>query len=120
MIAHCLYLTADIEKWGSGLKRINQECDLAHVPVKFEVLKYGYRVVFSRIKSQNSPPEGGVTGGVTGLLLLIKENPGLRLPQLAEQLQKPKDTVDKWLRKLKANGKIIFRGAPKTGGYFAK
>jgi len=120
IIAHCLYLTADIEKWGSGLKRIKQECDLAHVPVKFEVLKYGYSVIFTRIEPQNSPPAGGVIGGVNGLLSLIKEKPGLRLPQLAEQLQKPEDTVDKWIRKLKADGKIIFKGAPKTGGYFIK
>lgn len=47
LIANTLYLSSDIEKWGSGLKRIHEECALHQVPVAFTVLKYGFAVRFS-------------------------------------------------------------------------
>jgi ATP-dependent DNA helicase RecG len=48
LIANCLYLTKDIEKWGSGLKRIYEECKNSNVKVKFKIKKSGFSVVFYR------------------------------------------------------------------------
>lgn len=45
-----LYLSSDIEKWGSGLKRINNECAAQAVKVDFVVLKYWFTVRFARVK----------------------------------------------------------------------
>ncbi len=59
----------------------------------------------------------GVSEGVTLLLRLIERSPGLRAPTLARQLDTPVKTVERWLRQLKAQGLIEFRGAPRTGGY---
>lgn len=71
---------------------------------------------------------GGVTGGVTGkaeerrarLEEILRVRPGLRRPQLAEATGIPESTVEKLLAKLKTEGRVVFRGAPKTGGYCLK
>ena len=48
LIANTLYLSKDIEKWGSGLKRIIEECSLANAKVNFEIKKNGFTVIFYR------------------------------------------------------------------------
>ena len=67
---------------------------------------------------------GGVTGGVNldqGLLLqLIQSKPGLKTTELIAQTNKPQRTIERWLKQLKTQGLIEFRGAPKTGGYYCK
>jgi ATP-dependent DNA helicase RecG len=47
-IAETLYKSSDIEKWGSGLNRICEECNSNNVKVKFECIKTGFVVVFYR------------------------------------------------------------------------
>jgi len=49
-VANVLYLSSDIEKWGSGIKRIYDECKDNNVKVSFNVMKYGFSVVFYRKK----------------------------------------------------------------------
>ena len=48
LIANTLYLSKDIEKWGSGFRRITETCAKANVKVKFEIKKNGYCVIFYR------------------------------------------------------------------------
>ena len=48
LIANTLYLSKDIEKWGSGFKRIYEECQKENVKVEFEIKKNGFSVVFYR------------------------------------------------------------------------
>lgn len=64
--------------------------------------------------------DGGVSGGVNDLLGLISSSPGLNATELEARLIKPKRTVERWLKQLKDQRSIEFRGAPKTGGYYAK
>jgi len=54
------------------------------------------------------------------LLVYIHANPGLSAKQLTVNLNAPKRTLERWLKQFKALGKIEFKGAPKTGGYFTK
>jgi len=75
---------------------------------------------------------GGVDEGVTGgaapgradrvarLEAVIRARPGLRAPQLAEATGLPETTVVRFLSRLRREGGIVFRGAPRTGGYFPK
>ncbi|MBA7527058.1 hypothetical protein ES705_19231 [subsurface metagenome] len=35
LIAETMYKSRDIERWGSGLKRIHEECDTAGIPVEY-------------------------------------------------------------------------------------
>lgn len=48
LIANTLYLSKDIEKWGSGFKRITDECKSANIRVEFKIKKSGFTVIFYR------------------------------------------------------------------------
>ncbi len=79
-------------------------------------------------------PSGGVNGGVNGgvsggvedsgngpvarqVEQLLATRPGLRVPELATRLGAAIRTVERAVRRLKAEGRVTFRGAPRTGGY---
>ena len=68
--------------------------------------------------------DGGVSGGVSTesvpLLQLIQAQPGLKTTQRVAQTGTPRRTVERWLKQLKDDQTIEFRGAPKTGGYYCK
>lgn len=66
-----------------------------------------------------SSADEGVNEGVNQLLAVISSNPGLRANILATHIGKSVQTVERYIKSLKASGSIEFRGAPKTGGYYA-
>src|SRR3989304_10181161 len=61
LIAETMYKSKDIERWGSGIKRIHDECVAAEVKVEFKRLKTGFVVVFYRPKWEEG--EGREEGG---------------------------------------------------------
>ena len=84
---------------------------------------YGFRVVIykeSEVGGVNEGANEGANEGVNALLALITHHPGLRAPLLADKMQTSVKNIERWLKNLKENGDIEFRGASKTGGYFAK
>ena len=60
LIAETLFRSEDIEKWGSGLRRISGECRKAGVKVEFIRNKSGFTVTFFR--PANTPRKGLVEG----------------------------------------------------------
>ena len=60
----------------------------------------------------------GVNEGVKFPLEYIRKNPGKRAPYIAGMLKVPLKTLERWLKKLKAKGKIKYEGSSKTGGYY--
>jgi len=71
-------------------------------------------VTFSTLASISE----GVSERVSSLLGCIRNKPGLRIPELSEQLHVPPKTIERWIKKLRDGNRIVFKGAPKTGGYF--
>lgn len=69
-------------------------------------------------EEMNGGVNGGVSGGVNGLLSYIQSHPGQRSSEMVDALNTPLRTVERWLKLLKENGQIEFRGAAKTGGYY--
>jgi len=51
------------------------------------------------------------------MLKLVRSRPGLRVPQLAAELNWTTRTAKRTLLSLKEQGLVVFNGAPKTGGY---
>ena len=47
-------------------------------------------------------------------------HPGVRTGELVSALGVSQRTVERWLKQLKDEQKIVFRGAAKTGGYFVQ
>ena len=78
------------------------------------------QVVIQRSVDQAAEVIGGVSGGVSTLLELLSAHPGLNAAELQARLNTPKRTVERWLKQLKDQQTIEFRGAPKTGGYHLK
>ena len=64
LIAETMYKSKDIERWGSGIKRIHDECVTAGVQVDFKRLKTGFVVVFHRPKWEEG--DGLEKGGQKG------------------------------------------------------
>lgn len=63
---------------------------------------------------------GGVNGGVNTLLTFLADHPGRKTAEIRQALEIPQRTLERWLTRLKAQGLIEFRGAPRTGGYFIR
>ena len=122
LVAEAFYLTGSIEKYGSGFIRIRKA--LRDYPeIEFEIKEFAGGVMVTFAQKQPEVPRGGVSGGVTPsesahLLQLIQTQPGLKTAELVAQTGKPQRTIERWLKQLKENGLIEFRGAPKTGGYY--
>jgi ATP-dependent DNA helicase RecG len=59
-----------------------------------------------------------VNEGINRLFNYIKVNPGHRVTHFKEQLEIPAKTIERWIKELKDDGKVEYRGSKKTGGYF--
>ncbi len=62
---------------------------------------------------------GGTNGGINQLFFYIRNNPGKRTVDIAKGLNISLRTTERWIRKLKDEGKIKFKGSKKTGGYYS-
>jgi len=63
---------------------------------------------------------GGVNLLENELLHTIQSIPGLNAPTIATTLNKSLRTIQRYLKKLTDEGKVVFRGAAKNGGYYIK
>ena len=104
-----------IEKYGSGIQRVLLSMRKANAkePV-FETNSGFFKVTLYPMESASE----GVSEGVTQLYEFITGKPGLRVPALSDSLQAPRKNIERWLKTLRTQGKVEFRGAPKTGGYY--
>jgi len=66
----------------------------------------------------NEGTNEGINEGIKKLLEFINKNPGKRVVEIAATLNIPSKTIERWIKKLKEQGKIVFTGSRKAGGYF--
>jgi transposase-like protein len=92
--------------------------------VTFENIKTGFVVTFYRPEPKIIPEKvkksEGVSEGVKLLVESIRKNPGQRVPSISQATNIAPKTLERWLRKLKKEGKINFKGSAKTGGYYVQ
>ena len=121
LLAEMFHQVHFIEKWGRGIGLIlSKEPD-----TNFEEVGRQFVVTFKRkgVSGAVGVNEGvseGVFEGVNSLLESIRKNPGKRVPQLAKILSIPAKTIERWIKQLKEEEKIEFRGSPKKGGYWVR
>ncbi len=60
----------------------------------------------------------GVNEGINRLLEFIRKNPGKRVVEITTVLNIPSKTIERWIKKLREQGRIVFMGFRKTGRYF--
>lgn len=120
LIANTLYFRADIERWGSGLRRIYTACQEADVKVDFRKLKSGFMVVFNRKVSETGLVERLVEGLAESqqkILKLVAQNPSIPKRRMAEILGISNTAVDKNIATLKNKG-LLQRIGPARGGHW--
>ncbi len=121
LIAHTLYLCKDIERWGSGIRRIARECEEHNVKVEFKRLKSGFVVVFYRFDMGEEWVVEKVTEKVTenqqNILESIGANPRITALELASIVGISERKIKENTRKLKQKGLLRRIGAAR-GGYW--
>ena len=130
LIAETMYKSKDIERWGSGIKRIHDECVAVGVHVEFKRLKTGFVVIFHRPKWEDG--EGLEKGGQKvrektrekvrektreKILRLLRENPLITTSEIAEKAGVTPKGVEWNIGKLKKEG-LIKRVGPDKGGHW--
>ncbi|MEK7288294.1 MAG: ATP-binding protein [Elusimicrobiota bacterium] len=120
LVAGTLFKSKDIEKWGSGLKRIAKECAENDVKVEFKILKSGFLVIFYRRPAKDVPPSAREkTREKTRekILVLIKQHPKITTSELAEQTGLSIKGIDWNIKTLKKQG-FLRRVGPDKGGHW--
>jgi len=86
------------------------------------------RSIYQYIDSATKISFGGISGGLSGglnetekeIISLIKENPHIRIFEIAQRLQKPVRTIENNIRQLKEKGIVERIGSKKTGYWTVK
>jgi predicted HTH transcriptional regulator len=109
---------------GSGLRRIYDECKKQDVKVKFDVLKYGFSVIFYRSKTESNSIEKVDTNPAQirqeWILEYLNKNKEIRNFIIAKEFSINRDTALSDLKDLIKQGKIIKKGAGNNVWYELK
>ena len=106
-----------IEKYGSGISRIKKLCkEHGIVEPKFIEMQKGFKVTLYKEKINV-----GVNVGVNEVFEFIKTYQPIKTNIIADNFPDvTQRTIERWLKQLKDEKKIEFKGSPKTGGYIIK
>lgn len=123
-IAHVFYLAGFIESWGRGIEKICSACKNDGVPQPEYTINPGdIMVKFTAPGDRIVKVAGRVTDRVTdrvtenerAVLLLLEEDPGYTMQQLAERLSVSRKSIASRLKKLKEKGAIERVGSDRSG-----
>lgn len=131
LIANTLYLSKDIEKWGSGFRRITEACQKSNTKVKFEIRKNGFMVIFYRktdkelLDLTGENKNNSATGTENGtqidteklILNILEKTPDITQKELSENTNISLRTVKRIIQQLKEK-KIIERVGSDRKGYW--
>ena len=131
LIGNTLYLSHEIEAFGTGIRRIYEECNKNNVKVNFRKDKAGFTVIFYRktdkelekvattipkvLKESNMEKFEKFTKNEEKLLNELYENPNITQVELSQKLNISKRAIIKIIKKLKENGIIERIGSNRKG-----
>jgi ATP-dependent DNA helicase RecG len=118
LLAEAFYLTGDIEKYGTGFKRLREW--LVDCPnIKLDVFDFNDFIRIElwnkEIESINATVNATVNDRQERILVETKENRSITISQLAEKLNVSRDTILRDLKKLKKLDLIKRVGSDKAG-----
>jgi len=135
-IARACFIRGMVEMLGTGTLRMIRDCKAngfaepiwketdSGVVLEFPGLGIGEGVSEGVSEGVRDGLIAGVSEGVNivlrNLVTLIETTPGMNSRQLAAAIGKGKSTVERYLKTLRENQLIEFRGAPKDGGYYLR
>lgn len=112
-----LYQATDGQRT-DGVKPENEGVKPENVGVKLE--NEGVKPENEGVKPEIEGVSDKVKNEISKLYRLICQHPGRKSSELSPQIGKSLATTERYLKVLKENGYIEFKGAPKTGGYYAE
>lgn len=109
-----------IDAWGRGTIKVIDTCIDSQLPEpELTERNRGFLVtIFKNDSSVNVGANVGVNVGVNKLLEIIRDNQGINARELHQFFDVTERTIERWLKQLRDENKIEFKGAAKTGGYF--
>ena len=122
-IARILYYSKDIESFGTGLKRIAEACNNAHVTYEFKKLKSGFVVCFYRpeekadkkpIKVDKKPIK---SDRYELILKYVKESGSISNKEARELLGLAESTVKRTLKEMVEQELLVVEGEHKARRY---
>ena len=126
LIASVFYRRGIIETWGQGTLRMAAWAAEAGLP-RPEILEVpGAVVVQFRAKAPGKAETTGKRGGNAGetlgktpsdVLRLLRDQPGLSAPQLAERVGKSRSAIERAVKKLREAGLLVRVGPDKGGSW---
>jgi len=66
----------------------------------------------------NGDINGEINGEIKKVYIIVLRNEGIKAKDIAKQANRPKNTIDKYLKILKDHRMISYKGSNKTGGYY--
>lgn len=117
LLAEAFYFTGDIEKYGTGFKRVRQWLS-AHggLELSFYQISGFFRTIVAQKNSITLSDE--LNERQKSVLILIKNTQGIKGKDISKLNNIPIDTVDRYVKLLAVRGLMERRGSKKTGGYF--
>ena len=127
LIGQTLFLSHEVETFGTGIRRIYEECKKNDVKVEFRQDKLGFTVVFYRkteeelervatknLKDNNSA--NGTENGTENIVFnLLKITPDITQNEISKQTSIPLRTVKRIIQQLKEKKKIERVGSDRKG-----
>lgn len=108
LIANTLFLSKNIERWGSGIKRIYEACKEEGVEVEFKEVKTGFKVIFYRKKTEGKVIErtkektekDTIRDTIKDTIKKLSENEGIIF---IDMMENPRITAEELSQKLNIN-----------------
>lgn len=123
LILETLFRCKNVEKAGTGFKRMNELCRAENVKWSFENVAYGFYFVFYRknvradvpANSRQDTVDNSLTNDEATILRLIKDNPKVLKSVLASTIHKTEKTAQRCLTSLTKKGLILRIGNNQYG-----
>ncbi|MEQ6122364.1 RNA-binding domain-containing protein [Reichenbachiella sp. MALMAid0571] len=124
LIAEAFYLTKEIEKYGSGYRRVREKIS-QYPTMKFDFMEnsggYFVEISYKQQKTEskviviNDPVNDPVNDRRNGILQKMEENKFITREQLADGSNVSVETIKRDIRRLRDQGKLKRIGSDKTG-----
>lgn len=119
LILKTLFLSADVESYSSGFKRVYEECGKNNVDIDYEIRREGFTFIFKRNSTKHQTKDtkiSDLTKDEKLTLYLLADNPSMSAMEISKVINKSHRTVQRILSKLQSRGVIERIGS--TRGYW--
>jgi ATP-dependent DNA helicase RecG len=121
LITEAFYLTAEIEKYGSGFIRMRKALlNYPELSFSFEESGDGFLIELRKTTPKTTLKTTPKIPLSEKILVLLKENPGLTKNEVAQNLEISVNTVKQYISKLKKEGLVERIGGSKNGYWQVK